>query len=119
MLGCATSIRVVAETVLKEDISGTYYYLETVNNKPAFKHQYKDFYLFYAEWWKVEVPANYKSSSAVGFIKAEENVGCPEEVEMGKWVYYESHLPHTEINVTECKFFFRESCFSRFLFVDI
>ena len=104
---CFTSISVIAaEVVLNSDVSGTYYYYEMANDKPAYKHQFKDFYLFYAAWWKIEAPSNYKNAGAVGFINnqpSNENEGCPEEVEMGKWFYYESHLNHSQINMTEGK----------------
>ena len=90
-----------SSVVIGQDVSGTYYYHEMVNNKPAYKHQYKEFYLFYAGWWKFEVPSNYGSAGSTGFIKSDENIGCPEEVGAGQWLYYESHLQHSEIQVTE------------------
>ena len=100
---------IAAEVVLNSDVSGTYYYYEMVNGRPAYKHQYKDLYLFYAAWWKIEALSNFKSASAVGFINnqpSNENYGCPEEVEMGKLFYYESHLAHADIQITEGKALF-------------
>jgi hypothetical protein len=94
---------VISDVVLSKDVSGTYYYHEMVNDKPAYKHQFKDFYLFFAGWWKFEVPANYKSASASGFIKTNMDTGCPEEVGDGNWIYYESNLDHSNIKVTEGK----------------
>ena len=96
-----TKISVNSGVVIGQDVSGIYYYHEMVNNKPAYKNLYKDFYMFFAGWWKVETPANYGSASSVGFIKSNVNTGCPEEVGDGNWVYYEGHLQHQDIKVTE------------------
>ena len=101
---------IAPEKVGKNDLSGTYYYYGMANDKPAYKHQYKDFYLFYAAWWKIDTLSNYKNAGAVGFINnqpSNENEGCPEEVEMGKWFYYHSHLSHAEIKMTEGKALFK------------
>ena len=72
------------------------------NNKPAYKHMTKDYYLFYAGWWKVDTGAIYNSfdTNARGFIRSEMDVAQPDLVNPGNWRYYYDHMDHSTISVT-------------------
>ena len=92
--------------VLGVDTSGHYAYLEMLNNKPAYKHETRDLYLFYAGWWKVDTSAIYNSpdkANARGFIRSEMDVACPELVNPGNWKYYEANMDHSTISVKHGK----------------
>ena len=63
-----------------------------MNGRPAYRHESKDFYLFFAGHWKVEPQVNYNIENAVGFIKTDEDDICP--VNVGKkWKgYYDGSI---------------------------
>ena len=71
------------------------------NNKPAYKHETNDLYLFYAGWWKVDTSVQYNSldNNARGFIRSEVDVARPELVNPGNWRYYEDNLDHSSLSV--------------------
>ena len=96
------AIQINSELVLGVDVSGRYEYLEMRNNKPAYKHETNDLYLFYAGWWKVDTSAIYSTldTNARGFIRSEVDVARPELVNPGSWRYYEDNLDHSTISVT-------------------
>ena len=75
------------------------------NNKPAYKHETNDLYLFYAGWWKVDTSAIYSSldTNARGFIRSEVDVARPDLVNPGNWRYYQDDLDHSTISVTDGK----------------
>ena len=91
---------------LGEDVSGLYQYQEMLNNKQAYKHQAKDFYLFYSGWWKVDTGILYNSEDkerkkARGYILTDEDAACPEQVSPGSWIYYRDYLDHEDIAVSQ------------------
>ena len=96
-------IQINSVLTLGYDTSGRYDYLEMLNNKPAYKHETRDFYLFYAGWWKVDVSEWYNSpdkAAVTGLIRSEEDVACPELVDPGYWKYYDDSMVHSTISVT-------------------
>ena len=77
-----------------------------LNNKPAYKHETRDLYLFYAGWWKVDTSDIYNSpgkANARGFIRSEVDVASPELVNPGNWRYYDDNMDHSTISVTHGK----------------
>ena len=75
------------------------------NNKPAYKHETYNLYLFYAGWWKVDTSAIYSSldTNARGFIRSELDVARPELVNPGDItkisliiLQYQSHAVRVE-----------------------
>ena len=73
-----------------------------VNDKPAYKHEAADLYLFYAGWWKVDTSElfhNGDKAAAVGFIRSELDVTIPEF--SGYWKYYGQNIVHTTISVSQ------------------
>ena len=99
-------IQINSDLVLGVDTSGHYAYLEMLNNKPAYKHETRDLYLFYAGWWKVDTSAIYNSpdkANARGFIRSEMDVACPELVNPVNWKYYEANMDHSTILVKNGK----------------
>ena len=65
----------------------------------------KDYYLFYAGWWKVDTGAIYNSfdTNARGFIRSEMDVAQPDLVNPGNWRYYYDHMDHSTISVLHGK----------------
>ena len=78
-------------------------YQELYNDRLMYKHETKEFYLFYANWWKVDVHPDLFSNpaTAVGFIKSDIDVKCPETVDPGYWSYYDNSLQHNGITVKQ------------------
>ena len=99
---CGETIQINSEVIFGVDTSGSYDYLEMLNNKAVYKHETRDLYLFYAGWWKVDTSAIYNSNdnSAIGFIRSEVDVACPEMVNPGNWMYYDDNMDHSTISVT-------------------
>ena len=101
---CTEKIQISSEVTLGIHTSGFYTFLEMINDKPAYKHEAADLYLFYAGWWKVDTGELFQGddrAATVGFIRSEEDVACPDNVEPGHWKYYENTLLHEAISVTQ------------------
>ena len=98
-----TKVRVSAVTSLDTETAGIYTYHEEHLHKPTYKHVSKDLYLWWDGWWKVDNGDWYSSDKAnpLGFIRSEEDVGCPELVGSGKWKYYDDDMPHSAITVEQ------------------
>ena len=43
---------------------------------------------------------NSNDNSAIGFIRSEVDVACPEMVNPGNWMYYDDNMDHSTISVT-------------------
>ena len=78
-----------------DDISGHYQYHEITNDRPAYKHETEDSYLFYAGWWKVEPGSWYNNLTnrmkPIGYIKSDDDAVCPEKVPPASWKYNPYH----------------------------
>ena len=93
----------VAKELFQTDISGVYYFFETLNGKPVYKHEFKYLLMFYAAWWKVDGFDVYKSATHIGWIQSTEDSTCPGKIDNEKWNYYENHIPNTELKIIACK----------------
>ena len=100
-----TKLQIHAQPVLGVDVSGLYFYQETYEHRPVYKHQTQDLYLWYEGWWKVDTGDWYRSDKAhpLGYIRSEVDVSCPELVDTGYWKYYEENMAHNGITVTHGK----------------
>ena len=87
VLDCSEIIKLTAKPRNKKDFSGVYYFLEIKNGKPAYKHENKDFYLFFKGWWKVDSLDWYLTpkEKSSGFISSNDNAVCPDKVKAGSW----------------------------------
>ena len=93
----------VAKELFQTDISGVYYFFETLNGKPVYKHEFKYLLMFYAAWWKVDGFDVYKSATHIGWIQSTEDSTCPETIDNEKWIYYKNQIPNTGLKVIACK----------------
>ena len=89
LLDCSEIIKLTAKPRFKKNFSGVYYFLEIKNGKPAYKHENKDFYLFFKGWWKIDSLAWYSKpvGTSNGFISSNDNAVCPDKVKAGSWKY--------------------------------
>ena len=97
--GCSTELKLVCGETIGFDVSGIFHYQEMLNGKPVYKHENKDYMLFYATWWKIDVSSLLGDEDAIGFVRTNLNIGCPEDVGAENWLYYEDHLAHSDITV--------------------
>ena len=103
---CVESVQIVCGLSLGKDVSGPYQYQKMVNNKQAYKHQSKEFYLFYSGWLKVDTSMLYNREDkdrkkARGYILTDEDAACPEQVLPGSWTYYQDYRDHEDISVSQ------------------
>ena len=93
---CASSLNIDAS--IPED--GLYKSFGTLNGRPSYKHETKEFYIFYAGWWKLDTKHWYEAPNPehpVGFIKSNDNVPCPEQAKSWSSLVYDS----SSISVTQ------------------
>ena len=109
----ADLVQIQGREVHEAVVSGQYDYHGVLNNRPSYKHQTEDLYLFYAGWWKVDAGHWYsnededKKRSILGFIRSDDNTVCPELASPDSWKYHKAKsLPYnSEIVVTPSKQF--------------
>ena len=95
-------VQLRSDPILGISTSGYYVYQEMVNDKPAYKHEAAELYLFYAGWWKVDTSELFHTgdkAAAVAFIRSELDVTVPEF--SGYWKYYGQNIAHTTISVSQ------------------
>ena len=83
---------------LEKDFTGKYIYREELNGHPSYRHESKDWYLFFAGHWKVEPQSNYGSLEDIGYIYTDEADSCPLNVGE-KWKRYDTRSIDPQIRV--------------------
>ena len=63
-------------------LSGIYHFLETHNERPAYRHESKDLYLFFSRHWKVGTKEAFAGKEdGETFVFSDDVHECPTEIE--------------------------------------